>query len=267
MPELPPGHLSEADVATILAIAQEAGAILIGGQSVAILAARYWQKFPELHKTRPLTSDDVDFYGGQTAAQIVVSRLKDADIYLPAHFDDATPNAAKISAMVGTQRITIDFMGSIIWVEQKGLEQRFLTFGGTHPETGESIKILCLHPLDCLTSRLGNINVLNRSDDQALRSAKASIIILDAFIDELLSDGNAKDAQTTLRKIEFIIKNKCARHRSFLDHGLDPRFILKKYASDERLDGRYRSKSLSSALRRVNDVCERAAARHANRLS
>ena len=227
MVDIPEGHLSESEVATILEAAQDEGAILIGGQTVAILGRRYRNEFPELLKFDPLTSVDVDFHASPQQARIIASRFKEASIYFPRPFDDATPNSAKVTAIVGQHQIVIDFMSQIVWVTDKNLQKRFLTLTGSHPNSGDDLRILCLHPMDCLTNRLGNINVLKRTDEQAIRSASASIVILDAFIDELLKIGQSKHAQDCLVELEFVIRDKCVNRPSFVQFGLNPAPIWK----------------------------------------
>lgn len=255
MPVAPSDQLSEDEVATILEAAQDAKAILIGGQSVAILARRYEDKFPR--KVDPITSADVDFLGTASAAKIVASRFKEAKVYLPTPFDDATTSSALISAVVGEHLIKIDFMSHIIWVDSGAAEGRFLTLSGKLSETGEAVRVLCLHPLDCLKNCLGNINVLRREDGQSLRSAEASLLILDAFIDELISLGLLKDAQKCFQELEYIIRDKCAGHASYMRFKIDPSFILEKYANDQRLDGRYRAKTMSGQLMRARRALAR----------
>jgi hypothetical protein len=60
-----------------------------------------------------------------------------------------------------------------------------------------------------------------------------------------------------LRQLEYIITNKCARFPSYVDHGLDPSYIIEKYAFDERLDSRFREKTLATSLARVRKLLER----------
>ena len=154
-------------------------------------------------------------------------------------------------------KITIDFMSQIVWVEPKDVETRFLTLEGKLTGTENDVRILCLHPLDCLKNRLGNINILNRRDEQALRSAEASIMVLDAFIDEILTLGWLKEAKLCFRELEYIVRNKCATHRSFLDFNIDPSPILRKYVLDKRLDKIYRNKTMVGQIRRVAAVLAR----------
>jgi hypothetical protein len=195
--DLPRGHLSEQEVAAILSVAQVAGAILIGGQSVNILARRYRPRVADLRRLGAITSADVDFLGGPVQAEIVASQLANANLYLPRPFDDATPNSAQVAALIGTQRVIIDFMGQIVWVDEHVLKKRFLTLSGKGPDGSTDIKILCLHPIDCLMNRLGNINKLNRTDALAIMSAKASMMVIDGFIDEMIELGERKEAQNS----------------------------------------------------------------------
>jgi hypothetical protein len=170
-------------------------------------------------------------------------------------FEDITPNSAMIKALVGAHPVTIDFMGQIVWVDEEDISSRFLTLEGELSDSGGTkIKILCLHPIDYLKNRLGNINVLRRTDIFAVRSAEASVMILDAFIDEILMLGLKKHATNCFQELEFIVRKKCAGHPSFLQFGVDPTSILEKYAKDERLDFRYRTLTMKGQLERAKSA-------------
>lgn len=251
-------HLSESELAAILEAAQDVKAILIGGQSVAILARRYADKFPR--QIDPITSKDIDFLGSAASAKNLASRFKEASVYLPIPFDDATTSSAVVTAVVAEHRITIDFMSHIVWVKSKDIQARFLTLSGSS-ETGEPVSILCLHPLDCLMNQLGNINVLGRRDDEAVHSAQVSVMILDAFIDEMLSDGAIKRAEECFQALEYIVRNKCAGRELYQSFGIDPCVILAKYMQDARLDERYRNKTMEGQLARARAALERSAQR------
>ena len=247
--DLPQGHLTDREVVEILSIAEDAGAILIGGQSVSILARRYGARVPALRELGAITSADVDFFGSATQAQIVASRLASANLYLPEPFD-VTPSAAKVVALIRNQHITIDFMAQIIWINERILQNRFLTLSGNGPD-GQAVKILCLHPMDCLLSRLGNINTLHRRDGFSITSARASVMIIEGFIDELIEIEQTREAQGCFHELEFIIRRKCAGHPSFDVHGIDPTYILERFAADGRLDSRYREKTMYGMITRA----------------
>jgi hypothetical protein len=80
MTGLQAGHLSQAELAAVLAAAQDEEAVLIGGQAIAIWVQRYADIFPRT--IDPITSADVDFFGSAHKAKMVASRLN-AEVYLP----------------------------------------------------------------------------------------------------------------------------------------------------------------------------------------
>jgi len=82
-------------------------------------------------------------------------------------------------------------------------------------------------------------------------------MVLDAFIDEILTLGWLKEAKLCFRELEYIVRNKCATHRSFLDFNIDPSPILRKYVLDKRLDKIYRNKTMVGQIRRVAAVLAR----------
>src|ERR1700677_1527007 len=130
----PPGHLTQAELAAILAAAQGEEAVLIGGQAIAIWAQRYTDRFPRA--IEPITSADVDFFGSALKAKMVASRLQNAQVYLPVPFEDLTPNSAMVRAVVGAHSVTIDFMGQIVWVDSGDITGRFLTLVKWTPFVG-----------------------------------------------------------------------------------------------------------------------------------
>jgi hypothetical protein len=198
-----------------------------------------------------ITSVDVDFLGNSAQARYLAKGLPNSKVHLPRPFDDVTPNAAMVAGEMGGQPVTIDFMSQIIWVKEDQLKHRFLTLSAIG-NNGNEITILCMHPLDCLKNRLGNINRLHRTDEMAITTALAAVHVTDGFIDELLEMGEIKDAQSALRELEFIIRDKCANKPSYSAHGIDPSVIMSKYLDDSRLDPRYRERTLSGMMGRVS---------------
>jgi hypothetical protein len=144
-------------LARVLELVQNANAVVVGGQSLAIWSRHYVEKWPHIADVYSMSSEDVDFYGDRKAAESFASKLETAKIYIPGP-DDYTPHAAVIVGTIGKRTITIDFMHSILGVDNHSIENNFITLSGTHRKTGAIIDILVLHPLDCLRSRLSNIN-------------------------------------------------------------------------------------------------------------
>lgn len=247
----PPDHLSYDEVAQVLALAQDADAVLVGGQSLAIWSRHYVGRRPEIARVYSMSSEDVDFLGDRAAAEKFASKLASAKIYLPGP-DDHTPHSAVVVGMVANRRIRIDFLHSILGTDRKSVKNNVVTLSGSHAKTGKSIDIVVLHPLDCLRSRLSNINDLGRKDPHSIHSARASILVIDAFIDELLQGGVTKEAQSTLRDLPFIIRSAYLGKAAQQEIGMDPRDVLRRYVDDKRLDERFRKFNLANALDRLN---------------
>jgi hypothetical protein len=190
-------HLPYDEVARVLDLIQDTGAVVVGGQSLAIWSRHYAERKPEIATVYSMSSQDVDFYGNRAAAELFAARLEQSKIYLPGP-EDFTPHAAVVVGMVGDRKIQVDFMHSILGVTPRSIANNFVTLMGTHRTTGRPIRILVLHPLDCVRSRMSNINDLRRSDPHSLSSARASIVVLSAFIDDLLDQGLRKEAQSTV---------------------------------------------------------------------
>lgn len=133
-----------------------------------------------------------------------------------------------------------------------------------------------MHPLDCVRSRLSNINMLGRRNENSVRQAIASIMILDCFINHQLGDGGDQDgsrrAFDAICDLEAIIQNKHIGKVTELEFGdqLDPTAILWKYRYVERLDQRIRDHQIQGIIDRLDrkreisekrraDAAERAA--------
>jgi hypothetical protein len=232
-------------------MAQDADAIVVGGQSLAIWSRHYIERRPEIANVYSMTSEDVDFYGNRQAAEKFAAKLQQSKIYVPGP-DDHTPHAAVIVGMVGERKIRADFMHSILGVDNKSIENNFVTLSGVHQKTGDTIDVVVLHPLDCLRSRMSNINDLGRTDPHSISSARASILILEAFLDDLLADGAIKEVQRTLRDLYFVIR-ACLGRVAFHKYGLDPRNVMRRFLNDARLDDRWRKFNLASAISRLDE--------------
>lgn len=248
----PAPHLTKDEVAYVLRLVQEANAIVVGGQSMAIWARHYADYNPEIPKTYTMSSEDIDFYGNRKVAEAFAQKLGNAKLYVP-DFDDHTPNSAQVAGMVGSREIRVDFMYSILGVPSRSIENNFITLTGERTDNQEPIDILVLHPLDCLRSRLSNINDLKRRDQHSVSTARAAILVVDAFINDLLVLGETQLAQTAIQDLRYITLTKCFGTVAHLEFGLDPRWIFQKYLDDERLDARWRAYQLTASLMRLNE--------------
>jgi hypothetical protein len=245
-------HLSEDQVAKVLDLVNEADAVVVGGQCMAIWARYYSDYNNEISKIYTMSSEDVDFYATRKAAQEFAAKLSNAKLYLPDP-DDHGPNSAQVVGFIGDRKIRIDFLHSILGVDHASLKKNVMTLTGTRSDNDEPLTILLLHPLDCFRSRLSNINDLKRKDVHSVSTLKASILVLDALINDFLDRGWTKEAQQTLQTLRYVTLNKCYGTIAHIEFGVDPKWIFEKYIADERLDSRWRQFQLGTSLRRLNE--------------
>lgn len=167
--------------------------------------------------------------------------------------DEHTPEAAVVTGYLGDKRVTIDFMSAILGVDENQMVRRRVTFSDPY-RTAASITLM--HPLDCVRSRLSNINVLNRVDAHSLSQARASLIILKCYIDDEF-DGDAdavRRASRAIMEIGEITLNVHIGRRSQTEFGEHLNFteLVEPYLSDERLDVRFRKHQVGALLAKIS---------------
>jgi hypothetical protein len=244
------GHLSAEQVLEILEIVQEQDAILIGGQAVNLWAEWYSATDAALEVWRPYTSKDVDFYQNHGAATRLANILN-GTMHVPKSMDDATPNAATVVGSLGDKHVEIDFLKRVLGVEDEAIVENYVTILGTDQTTGQPVRILVLSPLDCLRSRLSNLNILRRREAIAVNQGRASVVVLKCFVDELLREGAFRKAQTTLTQLATLIRTKHIGMPSDLEHDLRPETVLHAFIDHPDLDRRWRSLILRPSIDRI----------------
>jgi len=184
-------HLTAEEVQTLLGFVQRFNPVIVGGQAVNIWAELYHGMDEELDGLGELTSKDLDFYHNREAERALANSLDDGLLEIPSG-DNHTPNAAVVKGKLGNRDIVVDFLAQIKGVEGKSLLENSITFADA--ENPEGISVTLMHPLDCVRSRLSNINMLGRRSDHSLRQAVASLLILECYIEDQLSDLENKPA-------------------------------------------------------------------------
>jgi len=246
-------HLTPEQVARILEMAQDTGAIIIGGQAVNLWAEHYRRRAPELAQRGPFTSKDIDFYGGAQAAATLARELG-GQLRVPPP-NDATPNSALVVGRLDDRTVEIDFMRVVLGVEDSAMKSNFVTLRGRNPRTGGQIHLHLLHPLDCLRSRLANINLLSREDALSLRQAAIAIDVLQLFIEDLLVRGQRKAAQGVLRDLFYLTRDGFVRGRRARRYvELNPLRAMKAFRHHGVLDSRWRSNTLARMIDRIEEM-------------
>jgi hypothetical protein len=224
-------------------------AVVVGGQAMMLWAQHLIDRHPELNFLLA-ASFDVDFYGNLAAAERLAAVLGKSRLSTPK-MDDNTVNAAVVRGLLNDVRpIHIDFMRALEGVEDASIRENAVMLEGADPRNGQAIAIRVLHPLDCLRSRLANINVLRRTSTLSVMSAKAAVLIVQAFVEELLDAGAGKEAQRVLMDLEFIARDAYPT-LAFKEFGIDPADAMRPFTKDERLDDRWRAKTFCRALSRL----------------
>ena len=245
-------HLTADELNHLLKFVSDCKPILIGGQAINIWATLLEGQDPELDDLGPLTSADVDFFRNKDAQKALMNGLQSGQLILPTG-DDSTPNAAVVTGYIGDKKVVIDFMAAIKGVKDEALLKKSITIADS--EDPNSVSITLMHPIDCLRSRLANINDLGRVSEHSINQAAASVRILDVYIENAISDSETThQALDCLRELEYIITQRHIGKTSHLDFAdrLDLQPLLTSRLDDDRLDSRWRTKTLDRIIDRVN---------------
>jgi hypothetical protein len=243
-----PDHLSSEEVEQLLRYIEQTKSIVVGGQALALWCRLFLDTAPQIATYYSLSSDDLDVYGSVADARALAQLLSDAKLHLPKAFD-ISPNAAVVVGGLGNHTIRIDFMRQILGVDDKGLKNHYVTL--TKDTERGPLSINLMHPLDCLRSRLSNINDLHREGVHAISSAKAALAVVDLFLDQALASGKTREAQALLMNLFYIARDRCIGKTADEKFGLNPIHILQKYRLDVRIDGRFRSNQIANAIKKL----------------
>ena len=240
-----PDHMGRDEVVRVLGILDGLNAAVIGGQSINLWAELYHAGDPDIQAMPAMTSKDIDFYDNDRAARELASRLEAGRILYPSA-EDYTPTAAVVTGRIGGREILVDFMRVVLGVDNPS--DRFVS---VEVDAGHGpASILLLHPLDCLRSRLVNINRLRRDDPISINQARAIIYVVRDFCAELIDAGNSRDAYRVLTEYADIIEHLYIGERSqeVLDRHVDPLLPLEAFRDDTRLDRRWLDHNLKRCI-------------------
>lgn len=227
-------------------------AFVVGGQALNLWAEYYAPGAAELLEFRPYTSKDIDYFGQKEVARKLAEGLG-GTVKVP-DANDTTFQTALVEATVDGIEIGIDFLSHVKGV-QRGLEEGVsdLIIPYMHGAVETELAIRLMHPLHCLQSRVANVLELDRKDGTSQRQLAAAPIVLREYINEALSDGEEREAidifQALFRYLQTDINGRKAHH--ILPS--DPVDIFRHFSGDDRLDVRWREKSLVSMIRQLEE--------------
>ncbi|MEC3909432.1 hypothetical protein U5A82_02770 [Sphingobium sp. CR2-8] len=199
----------------------------------------------------PYTSKDLDYFGQREAAEKLAHALN-GTLLIP-HSDDHTPQTAIVQATIGEQDVEIDFLWHVKGVntaslEKQAVEVRMHVRAGSR--TGQML-IPIMHPLHCMQSRLANVVTLHRDTDLARRQLEASPIVLREYLFEALAAGGHRHVTSVLQGLaDYLLSDPVGRkaHKVMKN---DPAAVFAHFQDDDRLDERWREKSLGAVRQKI----------------
>lgn len=164
--------------------------------------------------------------------------------------DDSSPETAQVIATIDGAEIRIDFLGHVLGV-RRDIENHvaeIVVMANRDNGTEFEVAIPLMHPLDCLRSRVANIVQLNRIDDVAQRQAAASPVVLREYLLEALADSDHREVSRTLGALFHYLRRDPIGRGAHKAIGRDPIEVIERFATDERLDTRYREYQLVTMI-------------------
>lgn len=239
-------------LATILQ--REDGAFLVGGQALNFWAERYWET-PGLAEYGPFTSKDIDYFGRISAAEKLAKVLNGNLKYPDA--DDSSPSMAVVEAKVDGQKLEIDFLRHVLGVEPNSLERLAVDIAVPLGADAGRIMIPIMHPVHCFQSRITNAYRLDRTKGIAARQLQAAPIVVRAYLLEMLGAGHLKEVFASVRELFAYLRSDTNGRKAHRILSLDPLKIFEELAADQRLDSRYREKTLGPMIERLARIRSR----------
>lgn len=181
--------------------------ILIGGQALAIWANHY-EVAPPSALEAGITLD-IDFLGTLEEAKATRKKLADAlgtrvDI-VPASMDDATPNSAKLlvrNFYSRTDPVEIDFLFGLAGYLPP--DEALLRECAVEIELDET-PIRVMHPVDCLLSRVRNVERLpEKRGPASIAQCHLAIAVLKAYLTEVCGLGIEAQRRRGLKVVERV---------------------------------------------------------------
>lgn len=238
------------DIAKILE--DDERAFVVGGQALNLWAEYYSSRAAELIEFRPYTSKDIDYFGQKDVAAKLAKGLG-GTLKVPDS-NDTTFQTALVEATVEGIEIGIDFLSHVKGV-QRGLEggvtDLIIPYEYAGKETELAIRLM--HPLHCLQSRVANVLELGRKDGTSQRQLAAAPIVLREYIDQALADGEEREAIDILQALFKYLRTDINGRRAHQILRYDPINIFCHFLKDERLDVRWRERSLAHMIGQLEE--------------
>jgi hypothetical protein len=192
-------------------------------------------------------SKDLDYFGDSDVAKKLAMNLG-GKLHLPVR-DETHFHPAIVNAKVDGINVDIDFLTHVLGVGrdlQGDVVELVFPVGEK-----EEVAIRLMHPLHCFQSRIANILKLGRSDENSRRQAEAAPIVVREYISEALSEGDQRAATDTLKALFKYLRSDIYGRDAHKVLPRDPLEILRHFRDDVRLDQRFRERSLTNMIEKL----------------
>ena len=235
---------------------------LVGGQALNLWAEFFFDHAPEvLTAYAPFTSKDIDYLGLENAAR-ALAEAAGGKVITP-NDDDLGPNVAIVWLPLNGRWIRIDFLTSLAGVSQKRLTAQNAVVELTVPADdaeSDDIVLNVLHPVPVLMSRAGNIAVLCRDDEQAMRQMRAAVIVVREYAWMCLRNGDLREAARVVREVARWGQRDLSAREVYARGICDPFDAVAPLVSSQKWDIRFRERSLRPEIERARKVRDRGLA-------
>ena len=177
-------------------------AVLVGGQSLAVWAEHFGiEPRPPLV---PFISNDVDFLAGKRVA-VEIARQLGGKLFLPKPDDHVQVNTAVVTFGSEEQYERVDFLASVAGIDSKKLRQRAVEVEAW------DVKFRVMHPVDCLESRIQNLELLpEKRNDVGIAQANLAIEIVRALIERVAKSGDQRHGLGLAEHVGYLSRSRAA---------------------------------------------------------
>ena len=237
------------------------GVFVVGGQAISIWAHHFGPVRCDLTGLEPYSTRDVDYFGDLAAARKLASVLGGV-VRKPSIDTMNSVSTAMVEVPLGGRTVVVDFLHGIIGVERREFKTGVVDVDLPDGQGG-ILSIPVMHPVLCVKSRIGNMlsAATRRRDVITTNQAKASLVIVRSWIETALESGEHKEAVTSITAMVGYCEQDTFGRRAHSELGVDPLEVPSKFLQDDRLDVRWRERTLGPAIRRVTTRRDRRAER------
>ena len=192
--------------------------VVVGGQAVNLWSQHYHVEGTESEamwrELEPFTSHDLDCLGGSTDAAQAASALGAEAVFYDPFSRVPAPNSGTLTVPVGERELLIHFLHSIYGANRDEVRRTAQSFPVAEK------KLLVMHPLICLESKVDCLLGLDQHGRQDLKHVRLGCLITHAFLTARMPSASARDILDAAERIMRLATSE-AGLRVRLRHGVE----------------------------------------------